>query len=301
MLFPYTTVLDGGLGQELYRKGVRGHDVLWSANALLTDPDAVRAVHLDFIRAGARVITTNTYCTTLFRFREVGIEDRFAELNRLACRLAQEARDEAGIPEVQIAGCLPPLYGSYRPDRVRPVEQILPEYRQLADVLAPHVDLLLAETISTVDEGYAAAAAATATGLPTWLAWTLTDDGRPTLRSGESLTDAAARLEPLPVQAYLINCCAPESVGPGLDALRAVTDRPIGAYANGFTPIPANWQPGNIEGLGVRRDLGPDAYAAFVREWIARGAAIVGGCCEIGPAHIARIAKDLASDQLQVA
>lgn len=294
------TLLDGGLGQELYRRGVRKHEVLWSANALVIDPDAVRDVHVAFIRAGAQVIITNTYCTSRVRLGRAGFGDRFEELNALACRLAQEARDEAGVPGVQIAGCLPPLHGSYRPDLVPSIDEMLPQYREMAAIIGPMVDLMLCETMATASEGLAAATAAAETGKPVWVSWTLRDDGQGMLRSDETIDQAVAALDGLPAgrqpEAFLVNCCAPESVGPALDRLRALTDRPIGAYANGFEPIPEKWRAGNIDALDVRRDLDPPAYAAFVGDWIARGATLIGGCCEIGPAHIkyiARIIEDL--------
>ena len=127
----------------------------------------MRAVHEDYIRAGAQVITTNTYVAILSRFEREGIGDRYHELNRLAGELAGQARDNCGR-DVLIAGSLPPLNGSYRPDRVRPIEEIEPLYRDQAQILAPYVDLFLCETMSTGAEAVAAArgAAVTASSAP---------------------------------------------------------------------------------------------------------------------------------------
>ena len=72
--------------------------------------------------AGADIITTNTYGVIRVDLAKIGIEGRFAELTRLACRLAVEARDLAG--KKAIAGSLPPLRGSFRPDLVGPIEEI---------------------------------------------------------------------------------------------------------------------------------------------------------------------------------
>ena len=91
-----------------------------------------------------------------------------------------------------IAGSLPPLAGSFRPDRVGRFEEIVPIYREQAEVLAPHVDLLFCETMSSADEARAAATAATWSGKPVWVCWTLHEDRSGRLRSGEEIGDASS-------------------------------------------------------------------------------------------------------------
>ncbi|MBW2514431.1 MAG: homocysteine S-methyltransferase family protein, partial [Deltaproteobacteria bacterium] len=110
-------LLDGGLGRELRFRGVAVPTTIWSAAALMSAPEEVRRIHLDYIAAGADIITANTYGVIRSDLAKVGIEDRFAELNILACDLAVQARD-ASSRQVMIAGSLPPLGGSFRPDRV---------------------------------------------------------------------------------------------------------------------------------------------------------------------------------------
>ena len=288
-------LMDGGMGQELRRRGLTGGPPgLWSANALLQSPETVLAIHRDYIRAGARVITTNTYSTKRPRLDAAGIGDRLEALNRLAGELACRARDEQGA-DVVIAGSLPPLYGSYRPDLVRPLAEILPLYREQAEILAPYVDVFLCETMSSAAEAFAAASAAAATGKPVWVAWTLDEVGSGRLRSGESVSEAAAALGDLPVSALLVNCCPPESITAAMPELVALGARPCGGYANGFKSVPGHWSPGDpVEHLGHREDLGPDAYARHVQEWVAAGARLVGGCCEIGPEHIRRLHEVLS-------
>ena len=281
------TLLDGGMGQELRRRGVPDPDGLWAASGLTEAPDAVRAIHLDYIAAGARVITTNSYSTTRSNLARGGRENEFEALNTLAGELAARARAESGS-EVLIAGALPPIAASYRPDLVGPFEEIEPAYREQAEILAPHVDLFLCETMSSGAEALAAASAAASTGKPVWVAWTLRDHGDPHLRSGETVAQAAAALAELPVSAYLANCCAPESITRAMADLVALGPVPAGGYANGFDHVPAQWQD-NIAALGKRDDLDPDGYAAHVQKWLDAGARIIGGCCETGPAHIARL------------
>jgi S-methylmethionine-dependent homocysteine/selenocysteine methylase len=210
----------------------------------------------------------------------------------LACNLAKEARDASGRT-VLIAGSLPPLAGSYRPDRVDKFEEIEPLYREQAELLAPHVDLLLCETMSSIDEGRAAAGAATRTGKPVWVCWTLHEDRSGRLRSEEDIDDAAKALADLPVSGALANCCAPESITKALPQLAQTGLKYFGGYANTFQPIPEDWDlkgGKNTDGsLGLRADLDPESYAAHASEWLKAGATVIGGCCGTRPAHIARL------------
>ena len=285
-------LLDGGMGRELRNRGVEILDTIWSANALLTAPDVVRQVHRDYVAAGADVITTNTYGVIRNDLAKEGIEDRFAELNLLACALATQARDAAGRP-ILIAGSLPPLRGSYRPDLVEPFAVIEPLYREQATLLAPHVDLLLCETMSSAAEALAAVSAAATTGLPVWVSFTLHDDATGRLRSGETVSEAVAALGNLPVAGVLANCCLPESISAAMSELAASGKRRVGGYANAFEPIPADW---TLDGYGetdgllpLRNDLDSFVYARHVSTWLDRGATVVGGCCGTGPEHIARL------------
>ena len=287
-------LLDGGMGRELRFRGVNVLNSIWSANALITAPEIVQQIHQDYIRAGADIITTNTYGIIRSNLAKEGIEDRFEELNLLACNLAAQARqaDEASI---LIAGSLPPLSGSYRPDLVGEDEDIIPLYREQADLLAPQVDLLLCETMSSAAEARAAVTAAFQTGKPVWVAWTLHEDRSGRLRSGETIGQAVAALSDLPVSGYLANCCAPESITKALPQLLETGISHFGGYANTFQPIPEDWKlDGNKQSdgfLDLRSDLDPDSYGEYVSHWLQAGATVVGGCCGTGPAHIARIKK----------
>jgi S-methylmethionine-dependent homocysteine/selenocysteine methylase len=223
---------------------------------LFTAPEVVRQIHLDYILAGADIITTNTYGIIRRDLAKIGLEDRFAELNSHACRLASEARAAVDRP-VLIAGSLPPLRGSYRPDLVGALNEIEPLYLEQAGLLAPHVDLLLCETIG----------------------------------------EAVASLSDLPVTGFLVNCCAPESITHALLGLLVTGVRYFGAYTNTFAPIPEDWTlDGNKSSDGwltLRQDLGPGSYALHVADWLEAGATVVGGCCGTRPAHISYIHERL--------
>ncbi len=279
-------LLDGGTGQELVARGTDASTGLWSAQALTDEPERVTAVHRDFIDAGADVITADTYAASRRRLPDPRV---FERANRAAGEAAVRARDCSGR-DVLIAGSLGPIHGSYRPDRVRPEPELVPLYREQAELLADYVDLFLCETMSTAAEGRAAAHGAASEGKPVWVSWTLADDGSGHLRSGETVDQAVAALEGLGVAAVLVNCAIPEVISAGVAELEACAERPFGAYANGFEAI----REGVDDGRSLpesRPDLDPEGYADYVAAWLASGARIVGGCCEIGPAHIAELRR----------
>ena len=245
------------------------------------------------MEAGSDIITTNTYGVIKDNLILEGMEDRFEELLVLACELAEEARKAYGRREVLIAGSIPPLKGSYRPDLVGEGNEIKASYREQVRIMAPYVDLFLCETMSNAREGRAAAQAASESGKPVWVAWTLHEDRSGRLRSGETIAEACNAIEDLPVSGTLVNCCSPESIETAMHELRAKGRKRVGGYANTFTPIPEDWVLGEITGkrrsIFIRSDLTPDEYALHARQWILAGANVIGGCCGTFPEHIRKL------------
>ena len=288
------TILDGGTGRELRFRGVDVPPTIWSAKALIVAPDVVADIHRDYIAAGAEIITTNSYGVIRSDLAMENVEHRFAELNTLAGRLARDAANAADRP-IRVAGGLPPLRGSYRPDLVGTPEEIIPLYAEQAALLAPYVDLFICETMSSIAEARSAATAALSTGKPVWVGFTLHEDRSGRLRSGESVADAVRALSDLPLDGVLANCCAPESIAAAMPDLVASGLANVGGYANTFIDIDPNWT--LTSGLlGLRDDLEPDRYADMVLAWREAGATVIGGCCGTRPAHIAAITAALQQD-----
>jgi S-methylmethionine-dependent homocysteine/selenocysteine methylase len=286
-------LLDGGMGQELVARSQHPPSPLWSAQVLLEEPELVEAAHRAFLKAGATVITLNAYSATPERLARAGREDLFAPLQARAVELARRARDavlagrEAAAPatRIAIAGCLPPLVASYRPDLSPPPDQALAAYRRIVAAQADGVDLFLAETLASIDDAVAASTAAAESGKPVWAALTLDDAAPQNLRSGEPLADAVAALARAGAGARLLNCSRPETIDAVWDAFAAAPGV-CGAYANGFTSVTALAPGGTVASLEARHDLTPAAHADVALGWVERGARIVGGCCEVGPEHI---------------
>jgi len=285
-------LLDGGMGRELQRRGAPFRQPEWSALALSEAPEQVEAVHRAYIEAGAQVITSNSYAVVPFHIGEARFAAEGEALAARAGELARRAVTASG-QAVQVAGSLPPLFGSYRPDLFEParVDEVL---QPLIRGLAPYVDLWLAETQSSLAEVRAIAAGLPKDGKPLWLSFTLKDedvDEVPRLRSGEPVAEAAQLAVALGAGALLFNCSQPEVMAAALDTTRqsfaaAGVEIPFGAYANAFPPQPEEATAN--DGLDpLRPDLDPPGYLSFAQDWQARGASLIGGCCGIGPEHIA--------------
>jgi S-methylmethionine-dependent homocysteine/selenocysteine methylase len=283
---------DGGMGQELLRRSGAAPTPLWSARVLIDEPGLVRDLHLNFIEAGAQVITINTYAATPERLEREGVGELFQTLQRRGIDLARQARDKAGR-DVRIAGCLPPLFGSYKAELTLSFDETLAIYRRVVAEQRDHVDLILCETMASAEEGLAAATAASESGLPIWVSWTLGESVTAArLRSGETIVEAAAAIAHIRTEARLINCSMPEVITAAMSDLVALGG-PVGAYANGFTSVSRLKHGGTVDVLAAREDLGPHSYADFAMRWVGAGAAIVGGCCEVGPEHIAALKQRL--------
>lgn len=293
-----TVILDGGMGRELQRRGAPFRQPEWSALALSEDPRAVEAVHAAYIDSGANVITSNSYAVVPFHIGEERFAAEGQALASLAGELARRAVQASGKP-VRVAGSLPPLFGSYRPD-LFDAARVKDVLSPLIKGLAPHVDLWLAETQSSIAEARAIHAGLPKDGKPFWLSFTLKDedvDEVPRLRSGEPVAEAAAVAAQLGVQTLLFNCSQPEVIGAAVDAARETFERlgvqiHIGVYANAFPPQPED-ATANDGLCPLREDLDPPGYLHWVADWQQRGASHVGGCCGIGPEHIALLAQKL--------
>ncbi len=297
-------VLDGGMGRELKRMGAPFRQPEWSALALMEAPGTVVAAHRAFIEAGAEVITTNSYAVVPFHISEKRFAQDGARLAALSGELARRAADQERLRSgrgIVVAGSLPPLFGSYRPDLFDPA-RAPSMLAVLIEALLPSVDHFLAETQSCIAEALAACAAVRPTGKPIWVSFTLRDegaaDGLPVLRSGESVAEAVAAVRDAGAAAVLFNCSLPEVMGPAVDVARSVlgdAGLPIGVYANAF-PEKTGDAAAN-EGLSdLRDDVGPLRYRDFGRDWRRRGARIIGGCCGIGPNAICALHSDFRAD-----
>ncbi len=283
-------VLDGGLATALEAAGHDLGDALWSARLLADDPGAVVAAHRAYFRAGADVATTASYQASFAGFAARGV-DR-AQAGRLLRRSVALARaavaDVAGDGRRRWVAASVGPYGAaladgseYRGRYGRSVAELAAWHRPRLDVLVDAApDVLAVETVPDADEAAAVVDALAGSPVPAWLSFSVA--GTRT-RAGQPLEEAFAVAAGAPeVVAVGVNCCAPADVGPAVATARAVTGKPVVVYPNS----------GERWDAARRRWAGPSGFdVTQAGGWVAAGATAVGGCCRIGPADIAALAR----------
>jgi S-methylmethionine-dependent homocysteine/selenocysteine methylase len=280
-------ILDGAMGTELQRRGANTLLPLWSAEALVLSPSLVLQIHQEYIRAGADIITANTFRTTRRTFVRTGLPDRSQRLTASALDLARKAQLSFPDREVLVAGSIAPLEDCYRPDLVPQPRALEEEHGELAERLAAGgADFLLVETMGTIREAEGAAKVAAATGKEVMVSFLCDDKGN--LYSGEPLHEAVAAVSAYAPTALSINCVSPRVLDEAITLLTAATSLPFGIYAN-------IGRPGEEQGEKLACDVTEEEYGSFARQWAERGASIIGGCCGTTPEYIARMVESLAS------
>ena len=291
-------ILDGALATELERRGADLADPLWSAKCLIEQPDLIRAVHLEYFRAGADVATTATYQASFEAFAARGIAPAAAaQLMRRAVTLAIEAREQFWSQAQNRTGRLRPLiaasigpYGAvladgseYRGHYALGERELEQFHRARLQVLAESgADLLACETLPSLRE--ALVLARLLREFPSASAWISFScrDGQHTCE-GQRIADCAAQLNDFPqIVALGVNCTAPQFIAPLLQQMRGCTSKPLLAYPNS----------GELYDAATKRWSATHAATCFADAapaWYAAGARLIGGCCRTGPGDIAAL------------
>jgi homocysteine S-methyltransferase len=290
-----TAILDGALATELEGRGAVLDTHLWSARLLADRPELIRAVHLDYLRAGADIVTTASYQATIAGFARAGfVEAEARRLLRRSVELARAACHDAaagGAPALVAAsiGCYgaaladgSEFTGAYDVGEAALMDHHQPQLEALVDA-AP--DLIAFETIPRLDEALACARLLeSAAGACGWISVTCRDER--STRHGEPIEDVVRALDRFErVAAIGVNCTHPAHVEGLLRRAREHTSKPLIVYpSSGETWRDRRWQ--------GSRD--PGGLAREARAWTAAGARVIGGCCRITPAHIAALRAALS-------
>jgi len=268
---------------------------LWTSRALLDAPGVVERIHRRYTEAGAEILTAGTFRTQRRTLASAGLPDLAEELTRTAVALARRAA--AGVNAAAhtgpplVAGSASPLEDCYRPD-LAPARAVLEqEHREHAQHLdAAGVDLILVETMNSAIEARAAAEAAAETGLPFLVSFACREGSGETgrrengaLLSGEPLSTGIEAVRDRGPLAVLVNCTPPSALDACLATL-GESGLPFGCYPNLGAP--------RADGL-PSEPQSPEAFATLATGWVARGAALVGGCCGTGPEHVRALAAAL--------
>lgn len=286
-------ILDGGTGTDIQRRGAPMNGDTWCADANLTHGDIVRAVHADYVAAGADIVTANTFATSPLLFTHIGRAADVPRIDRLAVQYAREATRDSSVSVAGSMSTMRPMQsGSDRNNLVHEWEE--EEARALftmkADGLkAAGVDLIMLEMMRDTDYALYASEAALAAGLPVWIGLSAERGESGELqgwgRADCAFDDIAGKLSALKPDAMCIMHTSPNDTDDAIKALKRHWQGPIGVYPeSGYFKSP-DWEFVDV--------IAPGELVAASRRWQGLGATAFGGCCGIGPEHIAALAKEM--------
>ena len=278
------------MGQELLNRGVIPHGTIWGATALLYKKyhKLLVKTHLDFIKAGAEVIVTNSFGSRKRRLIENKLGHKFIELNKLAGKLARDAVKKSK-KNILIAGSLPPQNFTYLADLRKNLSFIKNSFKAQAECLNPYVDFFYLDVMSSLKECKIAINSIRSFRKEFLLGIHIREGGK--LPSGEKLLAVIKEIEKYKPIGIIISCVSIEDVREAIKDFKRIKI-PYGFKINAFEHIPAGWKPDSNNPkvqLGKRNDLTPAKFAKTCIKFNKMGANILGGCCEITPSHIKKL------------
>jgi homocysteine S-methyltransferase len=274
---------DGAIGTLLTSRGASPEQARSPLN--LSDPDSVREVHDDYIGAGARIITTNTWDANRVKLTAHEWADSLEKINREGARLAKDAA--AGEP-VFVAGSIGPLGALVKPYGSLHLTQVREIFEEQARVLLDSgVDFILLETFGSLLEAAEAVRAVRglSSAIPIVAQMTFLTDGRTAF--GESAAHALATLALAGADCVGMNC----TLGP--QETHDIFSKLPGSIAAPLSVMPNAGYPSVVHGRSVYLSS-PDYLREYAAAFVEAGAAIVGGCCGTTPEHVRAMAREVA-------
>ena len=297
--FSKTRILDGGMGQELLKRGLKPRGTLWSASALIEEKyhPLIIDTHLDFINAGADVIVTTTFTARRNRLIQNKCEEHFEYVNTKAVELALNARD-ISKKNILVAGGLPNQYQTYSANLGDDLNLIEKNFYDQAKLLKSNIDFFYLDVMGSGKECEIALKTIKSFNLPVLVGVHIRKNGK--LPSGENISDIVKKYKEENWLGIIAACVHPESYEIITKELKNL-DIPYGFKLNAFKNIPddyavreaSTWGKGGnpTKILGSREDITESKFYEFVKKFKDAGATILGGCCEIRPSHISKISS----------
>ena len=283
-------IIDGGTGSEMEKRGAKMEEKGWSASCTLTAPNLLRAIHEDYIRAGAEVIIANTFSTSKHVLEQCGIGHQFEEMNATAVRIALESRDNVAQRPVWVAGSISTT--TFAPDSHVDTATLQTNWEHQAEILAESgIDFFMLEMMNHIEKTCIAYDAASKTGLPVIVGYNTHTDVAGEVQLGllgsyhKDRGTLAEAIQALPdgVPMITIMHSLTTDIPASLDVIHANYSGPSGAYAHWGEFVMPNWQFNDM--------ISAEAYADEAQKWVDAGVKLIGGCCGIGPDHIQELAK----------
>lgn len=274
-------LFDGGMGTEIYKRGVFINTCYDALN--LTNPALVSQIHADYVRAGVDVIETNTFGANPSKLAAHGLEDKVHEINVAGAHLARTAAGE----DVYVAGSIGPLGLQIEPLGPLSYDEAMQLFaQQVLALVEGGVDLFILETfVYHTELLQAVRAVRSLCDLPIIAQMTINDDG--TSLTGADPDILIEELESVGADVIGVNCTVgPASMLSWLERARELTSIPISVMPNAGKPR-------NVDGRNIYM-TSPEYMGSYARRFIQSGAAIIGGCCGTGPEHIRQM-RDVIS------
>jgi homocysteine S-methyltransferase len=274
------------MGTMLYSRGVFINRCFDELN--VSQPDLVRQIHQEYVKAGAEILETNTFGASRPRLGAFGIAEKLRDINRAAVRLAREAAKDGPF----VAGAVGPLGVRIEPLGPTSFAEARAAFREQIDALLEvGVDLLILETFGNLDElREAVTAAREAAGDEMAVIAQVTIDDFGHLPGGTDPETFTREMDSWPVDVIGLNC----SVGPKatletIERMMQVSPKPMSAMPNAGLPM-------RIEGRNMYL-CSPEYMAQYARRLLWAGVKVIGGCCGTTPDHIKLIRSETRSLQ----
>ena len=285
-----TVIIDGATGTELQRRDVPMDKIAWSGAAVLSHPDTVRAVHEDYIRAGAEVIISNTFGSTRQMLEPAGFGEHVETVNRRGVELAIEARDNVADRTVAVAASISAMPPGFDREAYFSPARELDSYREAIGILTDAgSDLIALEMMEDTIHGARAMQAAVETDLPIWLGVSCKQTKEGKLvgfgREDVSLADVLDRLLPLGPTVVNIMHTSVEAIPAAIQLVRERWDGPLGVYPESGYFTKPNWNFVDV--------IPPDELVRQATGWVQSGVRLLGGCCGTGPEHVRELRNAL--------
>ena len=285
-------ILDGGVGTELQKRGIE-MDESWCGTAS-RNTEILKQVHLDYIKAGAQVITTNTYASSRLLLDAAGVGKDFEEINLKAISAAKAARDEVS-DDILIAGSLshryPIAHGDMQSNATIQFEQsVLQEATdEMANFLSENgCDLILLEMMYHPDRIQTVFESAKKTNKPIWAGFSTRRNENGDILSLTDSVNVAFReivkiIKDYELDAVGIMHTDVNIVSDSIKIVREIYDGTILVYPDSGGWVSPNWIFDKV--------IKPHELKARAVEWAKEGVQILGGCCGLSPEHIQAIAE----------
>ena len=288
-------ILDGGFGQAIINKGLDQIGTLWGCSAYLNKKDHQKVIdtHLEFIKAGSKMITTSNFTIRKRRLAQNKLENRLKDFLEISGKLAQEAVNISN-KDIEIAGSLPTRGETYKSDVFLSDDELLNEFYESASIINPYVDLFYLDVLCSSKEIEIALESIKSFDKDAIVGIHLKDSGL--LPSGETITDLKDIFSKYKIRAVIGGCISPEIYQKVSHELKEL-NYDYGFKVNAFQNIPDDWSISpnanpNLS-LGKRTDLDSNKFVEFCKTAIKDGASFVGGCCEINHNHIKALSNEL--------